>query len=173
MKNKINTVVTVQGTKATPKKSEVTLDAPKVKKAPTYSNDKLIKLGIAETLKACEGFTGQQASKMATIIFYNDKAVKTPQECKFLANALLFFDVKSISKIYNVITKSKNPEINEALKGVLGKSKVPTFAEFIEVAKEGKQFFSVWDGLGMMAKFNNSAKQLKRAERQNKAQAKK
>ena len=45
--------------------------------------------------------------------------------------------------------------------------------EEVEVAKEGKQFFSVWDGLGMMAKFNNSAKQLKKAERQNKAQAKK
>jgi len=161
--------------KATQKNAtkEVTLETPKAKKVPTYSNDKLIKLGIAETLKACEGFTVAQASKMATIIFYNDKDAKTPNECKFLANALLFFDVKSISKIYNVITKSKNPEINEALKGVLGKSKVPTFAEFIEVAKEGKQFFSVWDGLGMMAKFNNSAKQLKKAERQNKATAKK
>jgi len=173
MRTNQKNIVSVQGTKAMQTKEEVVFQAPKAKKEPTYSNDKLLKLGLAETLKACEGMNGQQASKMATIIFYEMKDNKTPNECKFLANALLYFDVKSISKIYNLITKSKDAEINEALKGVLGKSKVPTFAEFVEVAKEGKRFFTIWDGLGMMAKFNNSAKQLKKAERQNKATAKK
>lgn len=160
--------------KATQKKAtktkEVTL---KAKKQPQYSNDKLVKLGISETLKECEGFSVAQSSKMATIIFYQDKPTLTPNECKFLANALLYFDMKSISKIYNILAKSTDAEIKEAIKGVLGKSKFPSFKEFVQVIKEGKKFFSVWDGLGMLAKFNNSAKQLKRAERQTKAQAKK
>jgi len=170
MKNQIKSVVTVQGTKATPKKKEVVLTS---KKTPTYSNDKLVKLGIAETLKECEEFSVAQSSKMATIIFYQDKPTLTPNESKFLANALLYFDMKSISKVYNILAKSTDSEIKEAIKGVLGRSKFPSFKEFVQVVKEGKKFFSVWDGLGMLAKFNNSAKQLKRAERQTKAQAKK
>jgi|TARA_R100001530_G_scaffold124372_2_gene92540 hypothetical protein len=170
MKNKINKVVTVQGTKATKKTKEVSLT---FKKTPTYSNDKLVKLGIAETLKEYESFSGVQSNKMATIIFYQDKPTLTPNESKFLANALLYFDMKSISKVYNILAKSTDTEIKEAIKGVLGRSKFPTFKEFVQVTKEGKKFFSVWDGLGMLAKFNNSAKQLKKAQRQTKAQAKK
>jgi hypothetical protein len=170
MKTQNKKVVKALGVKATQVKKEVTL---KAKKEPQFSNDKLAKLGIAETLKECEGYTIAQSSKMATIIFYSDKSVLNQMESKYLANALLFFDMKSISKIYSILAKAKDEEIKQAIKGVLGKSKFPPFTEFIEVAKKDKKFFSVWDGLGMLAKFNNSANQLKKAERQNKAQAKK
>lgn len=181
----MKTTVKAKVTQKNTTKKGVKMSAPKPKKAPQYSNDKLVKLGLAETLKACEGMNGQQANKMATIIFYQPALLKkgskfvevskplTPQECKFLANSLIFFEQKSLSKVYKDVTKTRNAEINEALKGVLGRSKVPSFAEFVKVAKEGKSFFTIWDALGMFAKFNNSAKQLKKAERQNRATAKK
>ena len=86
------------------------------KKAPKTNDDVLIKRGIAETLIACEEYTKGQASKMATIIFYDSKPELTIQETKYKANALMFFECKSLSKVFNELTKSKNAEVLHLLK---------------------------------------------------------
>jgi len=150
-------------------------ETPKQDETPTQkvNDDVLIKRGIAETLIECEEYTKGQASKMATIIFYDSKPELTIQETKYKANALMFFECKSLSKVFNELTKSKNAEVIALVKDIIGASTMPSFKAFSEKAKEGQRFFSLWDGFNILAKFNKKAQLKKRVERQNKSTAKK
>lgn len=146
-------------------------EKPKQEETPKQkvNDDVADKRGIAETLIVCEEYTKSQANKMATIIFYDSKPELTIQETKYKANALMFFECKSISRIYNDLTKSKNAEVLQLVKDIIGASTMPTFKAFSEKAKEGQRFFSLWDGFNILAKFNKKAQLKKRVERQNKA----
>jgi len=146
-----------------------------VQKNPTekVNHESIDKKGIAETLIVCEEYTKSQANKMATIIYYDSKPELTIQETKYKANALMFFECKSLSKIFNELTKSKNAEVLQLVKDILGASTMPSFKAFSEKAKEGQKFFSLWDGFNILAKFNKKAQLKKRVERQNKSTAKK
>lgn len=137
------------------------------------NHESIDKKGIAQTLIECEKYTKSQANKMATIIYYDSKPELTIQETKYKANALMFFECKSLSKIFNELTKSKNDEVLQLVKDILGSSTMPSFKAFSEKAKEGQKFFSLWDGFNILAKFNKKAQTKKRVERQNKLTAKK
>ena len=57
--------------------------------------------------------------------------------------------------------------------GILGKSKFPAFKDFKNVAKEGKNLFSFYDGLMMLRKFNKVETIKTKVRRQNASQLKK
>ena len=167
-----NSITTGNATKVNANKKGLTLRGNQTPK-PKVNDDVVIKRGIAETLISCEEYTKGQASKMATIIFYDSKPELTIQETKYKANALMFFECKSLSKIFNELTKSKNAEVLQLVKDILGSSTMPSFKAFSDKAKEGQKFFSLWDGFNILAKFNKKAQIQKRVSRQNKATAKK
>lgn len=118
-----------------------------------------------------EGETKGKAKKLATLKVLRDKKVKTEYERQRIINLLVFFDNRTLSQVYKMITKNENTEIQTEVLAMLGKSKMPSFRLFKEKAKEGKNDFSVWDGLQMLRKFNKVELTKKRVNRQNKAQA--
>lgn len=102
----------------------------------------------------------------------NAKKNRSNFESRMLANAIYKVEARSLSKIYKDLNDAKG-DLKNAVTEVLGKKTLPTFAEFKSKAKEGKEYFSIWDGLNMLSKFNTKAQQVKKAERQQKREAKK
>lgn len=126
----------------------------------------------ALTLKLIEeGMTKGKAKKVATLKVLQAKKVKTEYERQRIINLLVFFDNRTLSQVWKMITKSENKAIQEEVKLMLGKSQFPSFKLWSQKAKEGKTEFTVWDGLQMLRKFNKVELTKKRVERQNKAQA--
>jgi hypothetical protein len=118
-----------------------------------------------------EGETKGKAKKLATLKVLQSKKIKTEYERQRIINLLVFFDNRTLSQVWKMLTKSSNKAINEEVKLMLGKSKFPQFKEWTLKAREGKTEFTVWDGLQMLRKFNKVEQTQKRVKRQNKAQA--
>lgn len=118
-----------------------------------------------------EGMPKGKAKKVATLKVLQAKKVKTEYERQRIINLLVFFDNRTLSQVWKMITKSENKAIQEEVKLMLGKSQFPSFKLWSQKAKEGKTEFTVWDGLQMLRKFNKVELTKKRVERQNKAQA--
>ena len=108
----------------------------------------------------------------ATIETLKAKESRTSYESVRLANAIYKIESKTLSKVYKELSTSEG-ELKQIVTEILGGSKFPTFKEFASKAKEGKESFSVWNGLQMLAKFNVKAEQLKKAARQQKRENKK
>jgi len=108
----------------------------------------------------------------ATIETLNEKETLTQFEKVRKANAIYKVESRSLSQIYKVL-KTADGDLKEAITDVLGKKTLPKFPEFASKAKEGKEFFSIWDGLNMLSKFNLKAQQAKKAASQQKREAKK
>jgi len=108
----------------------------------------------------------------ATIETLNRKESLTQYEKVRKANAIYKVESRSLSKIHKEL-KTAEGDLKQAIIDVLGKKTFPTFPEFASKAKEGKEFFSIWDGLNMLSKFNVKAQQVKKAARQQKREAKK
>lgn len=83
----------------------------------------------------------------------------TPYELARLVNAKRKLELRSVSGIYKLLQKSEDSAI------VLGKSPFPTFKEFVNVAKDKKQF-NYWSGLLLLAKFNKAEALKSRAAKQ-------
>jgi len=108
----------------------------------------------------------------ATIETLNAKETLTQFEKVRKANAIYKVESRSLSQIYKVL-KTADGDLKEAIADVLGKKTLPKFPEFASKAKEGKELFSIWDGLNMLSKFNKKAMQQKKAAKQQKREAKK
>lgn len=108
----------------------------------------------------------------ATIETLNEKETLTQFEKVRKANAIYKVESRSLSQIYKVL-KTADGDLKEAITDVLGKKTLPKFPEFASKAKEGKEFFSIWDGLNMLSKLNLKAQQAKKAASQQKREAKK
>jgi hypothetical protein len=108
---------------------------------------------------------------LATLKVLQSKKVKTEFERQRIINILIFFESRTLSQVYKTITKTENKAIQVEISSMLGKSKMPSFPQFKIKAKEGKNEFTVWDGLQMLRKFNKVELTQKRVKRQNKAQA--
>jgi hypothetical protein len=108
----------------------------------------------------------------ATIETLKVKETLTQFEKVRKANAIYKVESRCLSKIYKDL-KSAEGDLKEAIADVLGKKTLPTFPEFASKAKEGKELFSIWDGLNMLSKLNVKAQQAKKAANQQKREAKK
>ena len=92
-------------------------------------------------------------------------------ELKSLVNTLIMLEDKSPSAVYNRLNKTKG-EIADNVKLVLGKSKMPSYAEFLEeITKKPKALYSTWDGINVLARFNKLAVTKTKVEAQNKKTA--
>ena len=118
-----------------------------------------------------EGETKGKAKKLATLKVLQSKKVKTEFERQRIINILIFFESRTLSQVYKTITKTENEAIQVEVSAMLGKSEMPSFAQFKTKAKDGKTEFTVWDGLQMLRKFNKVEQTKKRVNRQNKTQA--
>jgi len=108
----------------------------------------------------------------ATIETLNGKETLTQFEKVRKTNAMYKIESRSLSNIYKILRTAEG-DLKEAIADVLGKKTLPKFAEFASKAKEGKESFSVWDGLNMLSKFNVKAQHAKKAAKQQKREAKK
>lgn len=105
----------------------------------------------------------------ATIQTLKGKKDKSSFDWVRLTNANDKLENKSLSNVFK-----KVKELNETQKaGILGKSKFPTFKDFKDVAKDGKNLFSFYDGLMMLRKFNKVETIKTKVKRQNANQLKK
>jgi hypothetical protein len=84
----------------------------------------------------------------------------------YLANAKYKIEDRSLSKVYKVVS-----ELSDA-KELLGNSPMPTFKQFAE-AMPIKDFYSVYEGIRTLIKFNKASATATKVARQNKATAKK
>jgi hypothetical protein len=98
----------------------------------------------------------------------------TTQELTWLFNAKIKLESRSISKVFNYLSKEYFTSANgkTELKQLTGRSTMPTFKQFAEKMPE-KFLYSYFDGLRALAKFNKKAKTASKVKRQNKATAKK
>lgn len=93
-------------------------------------------------------------------------------ELKSLVNTLLMLEDKKPSAVYNKLARAKSGEIADNVKLILGKSKMPMYAEFVtELTRKPKAMYSVWDGINVLAKFNKLAVTKTKVEAQNKKTA--
>ncbi len=83
-----------------------------------------------------------------------------------LANVTDKIENKTASKVY------KNVIASPYASQIVGKSKMPTFVEFVAKLKV-KDTYSNWDGFNCLAKFNTKNELKKKIDRQNKIVAKK
>ncbi len=105
----------------------------------------------------------------ATIQTLKGKKQKSSFDWVRLTNATDKLENKSLSNVFK-----KVKELSETQKsGILGKSKFPDFKDFKDVAKEGKNLFSFYEGLMMLRKFNKVETIKTRVKRQNANQLKK
>jgi hypothetical protein len=105
----------------------------------------------------------------ATIQTLKGKKDKSSFDWVRLTNATDKLENKSLSNVFK-----KVKELTESQKaGILGKSKFPAFKDFKNVAKEGKNLFSFYDGLMMLRKFNKVETIKTKVRRQNASQLKK
>ena len=102
------------------------------------------------------------------------KQNKTTTEVRSLMSAYLQLEDKTPSAIFNKLKKSygKNSEISSEVKLALGKSKFPTYQEFItKLTAKNKQWYSNWDGIIVLTSFNKVAKINTKVKNQNKKEA--
>jgi hypothetical protein len=95
-----------------------------------------------------------------------NKENKTTFDFVKLANVTDKIENKTISKVY------KNVIVSNYAKDIVGKSKLPTFAEFV-AKMPVKDTYSNWDGYNCLSKFNIKNQTAKKVARQNKQTAKK
>lgn len=113
---------------------------------------KAVKLTLKEKVAKYEGLKAQ--------------GTLTLTQLGYLANAKYKIEDRSLSKVYKAVCEL--PDINE----LLGKSAMPTFKAFAD-AMPKKEFFSVYDGIRTIIKFNKASVVATKVARQNKATAKK
>jgi hypothetical protein len=102
------------------------------------------------------------------------KKDKTTTEVRSLMSAYLQLEDKTPSAIFNKLKKSydKSSEISSEVKLALGKSKFPTYQEFItKLTAKNKQWYSNWDGIIVLTSFNKVAKTNTKVKNQNKKEA--
>lgn len=102
------------------------------------------------------------------------KKDKTTTEVRSLMSAYLQLEDKTPSAIFNKLKKSydKSSEISSEVKLALGKSKFPTYQEFItKLTAKNKQWYSNWDGIMVLTSFNKVAKTNTKVKNQNKKEA--
>lgn len=109
--------------------------------------------------------------KLAQLKEKEEKEGLNLSEIKIYLNTLMMLEDKKPSKIYNNLSKDKG-EIADKVKLALGKSPMPTYAQFLEeITKKNKPLYSNWDGINVLAKFNKAAQLKTKAEKQNKVVA--
>ena len=108
----------------------------------------------------------------ATVETLSAKETRTRFESVRLANALYKKESRTLSKIYKELSKAEG-ELSEVISEILGEYKFPEFKEFVKKAPEGKEYFSIWNGLNMIKKFNLKAEQKKKAAKQQVKESKK
>lgn len=137
-----------------------------------------------KTMKAAAKKTTTKVVEAAKLSSFDKKmmrldALKTKQqaeglnlaELKSLVNTLIMLEDKSPSAVYNRLNKAKG-EIATNVKLVLGKSKMPSYLEFLaEITKKPKALYSTWDGINVLARFNKLAVTKTKVEAQNKKTA--
>lgn len=100
-----------------------------------------------------------------------EKEGLTTNELKRLVNAKMKLEDKTPSAVFNKVTKATG-DLAELVNEMLGKSKMPTYKEFItELVSKQKYAYSTWDGLGVLVKFNKVAATKTKVARQNKKEA--
>jgi hypothetical protein len=113
---------------------------------------KVVKLTLKEKVAKYEGL--KQAGTL------------TLTQLGYLANAKYKIEDRSLSKIFKAV--SELPDLAE----LLGKSPMPSFKAFAD-AMPTKEFYSVYDGIRTIIKFNKASVTATKVARQNKATAKK
>ena len=108
----------------------------------------------------------------ATVETLKARETRTRYESVRLANAIYKVESRTLSKIYKELSKAEG-ELKEIITEILGDYKFPEFKEFVKKAPEKKEYFSIWNGLNMIKKFNLKAEQKKKAAKQQKNEAKK
>jgi hypothetical protein len=108
----------------------------------------------------------------ATVETLSAKETRTRFESVRLANALYKKESRTLSKIYKELSKAEG-ELSEVISEILGEYKFPEFKEFVKKAPENKEYFSIWNGLNMIKKFNLKAEQKKKAAKQQVKESKK
>jgi len=108
----------------------------------------------------------------ATVETLSAKKTRTRFESVRLANALYKKESRTLSKIYKELSNAEG-ELAEVINEILGDYKFPEFKEFVKKAPENKEYFSIWNGLNMIKKFNLKAEQKKKAAKQQAKEAKK
>lgn len=104
----------------------------------------------------------------STIETLKAKRDKSSYDFVRLVNAQSKIEDKSLSKVF----KRVNQLPEKAKKGILGNSKFPIFKDFKELAPD-KEYFSLYDGLMILRKFNKSEIRQNRAKKQTQIQLKK
>jgi hypothetical protein len=96
---------------------------------------------------------------------------RTAMQSVYLANAEYKIESKTMSKVFRAVTES------EYASEILDGAEMPSFAQFCEAMKPNEsRLYSVYQGFLTLKKFRkitNVEKTAKKAERQNKATAKK
>lgn len=95
----------------------------------------------------------------------------TMTEYKRLINALYKVEDKTLSRVYKNLSKPTTDELAQLIKEMLGRSKFPTFKAFAE-AMPNRYYYSIWNGLNVLAKFNKLNATKVKAAKQNKETAK-
>lgn len=108
----------------------------------------------------------------ATVETLSAKETRTRYESVRLANALYKKESRTLSKIYKELSNAEG-ELSEIIAEILGDYKFPIFREFAKKAPEGKEYFSIWNGLNMIKKFNLKAEHKKKAAKQQVKESKK
>ena len=97
----------------------------------------------------------------ASVEKYSQLTERSQYQSKLLLNAKFKIEQKSLSKLYKEMQALDTSEI-------LGKSKFPAFKDFVAKMPK-KEFFSMYECLTVLCKFNKVEKARARAARQDKA----
>lgn len=121
----------------------------------------------------------QMEAKTARIKVLKAKENRTTYESQCLANAMYTVENRTLSKVYknllSVMESEKPSELKDEILRMLGEYDFPTDRQFVNMAKKGKmkKYWSIWDGLGIVRKFNKKAVQQKKAAKQQAKESKK
>jgi len=118
-------------------------------------------------------------AKIARIKTLKAKENRTTYESQCLANAMYTLENRTLSKVYKnllrEIENEKQSELKDEILRMLGGYDFPSDKQFVNMAKKGKmkKNWSIWDGLGIVRKFNKKAQHAKKAVKQQAKEAKK
>jgi len=118
-------------------------------------------------------------AKIARIETLKAKENRTTYESQCLANAMYTVENRTLSKVYNnllrEIENEKPSDLKDEIIRMLGGYDFPTGKQFVNMAKKGKmkKHWSIWDGLGIVRKFNKKAVQQKKAAKEQAKESKK
>jgi hypothetical protein len=121
----------------------------------------------------------QMDAKKARIEVLKAKENRTTYESRCLANAMYQVENRTLSKVYKnlrrEIENEKPSDLKDEILRMLGEYDFPTDRSFVNMAKKGKmkKYWSIWDGLGILEKFNKKSEARKRADKQQAREAKK